>query len=86
MEETNLVVEALKFMLLGMGVVFTFLVIMIFVLKLQAKLIAKFFPEKETDASSEWKPQTVQSSSTDDKDVTAAITAAIMHYNKQKGQ
>lgn len=86
MEDVNLVVEALKFMALGMGVVLTFLVVMIFVLKLQAKLIAKFFPEKPKDTSSEWKPQTVQSSSSDDKDVTAAITAAIMHYNKQKGQ
>jgi len=85
MEDVNLVVEALKFMALGMGVVLTFLVVMIFVLKLQAKLIAKFFPEKPKEVS-EWKPQTVQSSSSDDKDVTAAITAAIMHYNKQKGQ
>ena len=84
MEEVNLVAEALKFMALGMGVVFLFLVIMIFALKLQAKLIAKYFPEKPAETS-EWKPQAVQSSATDDKDVTAAITAAIMHYNKQKG-
>ena len=85
MENINLVVEALKFMALGMGVVFAFLIIMIFVLKLQANLIVKFFPEKPTEVS-EWKPQAVQSSISDDKDVTAAITAAITHYNKQKGQ
>ena len=84
MEEVNLVVEALKFMVLGMAVVLSFLIIMIFVLKIQAKVIAKYFPEKPKEVS-EWKPQTVQSSSTDDKDITAAITAAIMHYNKQKG-
>jgi len=84
MEEVNLVVEALKFMVLGMTVVLSFLIIMIFVLKAQAKIIAKYFPEKPKETS-EWKPQTVQSSSTDDKDITAAITAAIMHYNKQKG-
>jgi len=84
MEEVNLVQEALKFMVLGMTVVISFLVIMIFVLKLQTKIIAKYFPEKPKEVS-EWKPQTVQSSSTDDKDVTAAITAAIMHFNKQKG-
>ena len=86
MEDVNLVVEALKFMALGMGVVFLFLIIMVFVLKLQAKLIAKYFPEKpKEETPSQWKPQSVKSSTTDDKDTVAAITAAIMHYNNQKG-
>lgn len=81
MEEVNLVSESLKFMVLGMGIVFLFLTIMIFVLKLQAKLIEKFFPQKEEVVSKEWKPQTTQQS--DDKDTIAAITAAIIHHNNQ---
>ncbi len=85
MEETNLVVEAFKFMALGMGIVFLFLTIMIFALKLQAKLITKYFPDEQKESLSEWKPQSIQSSTSDDKDITAAITAAIIHYNKQKG-
>lgn len=84
MEEVNLIGESIKFMALGMGVVFLFLIIMVFALQLQAKLIAKYFPEKQKDVSKEWKPQNVQSSSSDDKNITAAITAAIIHYNKQK--
>jgi len=36
MEEVNLVSEAFKFMALGMGIVFLFLTVMIFILKLQA--------------------------------------------------
>ncbi|MEA2049876.1 MAG: OadG family protein [Campylobacterota bacterium] len=84
MEEVNLVSEALKFMVLGMGIVFLFLVIMIFALKAQAKLIAKFFPDKPKDVSSEWKPQATNVD--DDKDTVAAITAAIIHYNNQKTQ
>lgn len=84
MEEVNLVSEALKFMALGMGVVFLFLTIMIFVLKLQAFLIAKFFPEKEKEKVCSWKPE--KAVTTDDRDTTAAITAAIIHYNNHKGK
>ena len=80
MEEINLVSEALKFMALGMGIVFLFLIIMIFALKAQAKLIAKFFPEKPKGTTSQWKPQ-----NTDDKNTIAAITAAIIHHNNNKG-
>ena len=81
MEDVNMVSEALKFMALGMGIVFLFLSIMVVVLKIQAKLINKFFAEKpkaETTATKEWQPQTE-----DDKQVAAAITAAIIHHNNK---
>lgn len=84
MEEVNLVSEALKFMALGMGIVFLFLTIMIFVLKFQAFLIAKFFPLEEKEKVSSWKPE--KAVITDDRDTTAAITAAIIHYNNHKGK
>jgi len=78
MEEVNLVAEALKFMVLGMGIVFSFLGVMIYALKLQAFLIAKFFKEEE-------KKTTVQhmqaAPKQDDSAITAAITAAIIHHN-----
>ena len=82
MEEVNLVNEAFKFMTLGMGIVFTFLTVMIFALKLQAKLIAKFFKEevKQPDNSKH-----LQANVTDDSQITAAITAAIIHHNNAKG-
>lgn len=81
MEEVNLVSEALKFMALGMGVVFLFLTVMIFVLKLQTFLIAKFFPTEEKEKVCSWKPQNNTVDTKDDRDTTAAITAAIIHYN-----
>ena len=84
MEEVNLVSEAFKFMALGMGIVFLFLTVMIFLLKLQAFLIAKFFPIDEQEKVSSWKPQNTVV--TDDRDTTAAITAAIIHYNNHKGK
>ncbi len=83
MEEINLVVESLKFMALGMGIVFLFLIVMIFALKAQAILIAKYLPEKPKEELSQWKPQATNT--TDEKDTIAAITAAIIHYNNQKG-
>ena len=82
MEEVNLVSEALKFMALGMGIVFIFLTIMIFALKIQAKLIAKYFPEKPKEVLNTWKPNT---SDEDEKNTIAAITAAIIHHNNNKG-
>ena len=82
-EEINLVSEALKFMGLGMGIVFLFLTIMIFILKLQAFLIAKFFSTEEKEKVNSWTPE--KTVTTDDIETTAAITAAIIHYNNQKG-
>ena len=79
MEEVNNLVEATKFMLIGMGVVFLFLTIMIYVLKMQAYLIAKFLvKESKPIETKEWKPTT-----TDDKQITAAITAAIIYHNNK---
>jgi oxaloacetate decarboxylase gamma subunit len=82
MEEVNLVSESLKFMALGMSIVFMFLTVMIFALKAQAVLIAKYLPEKAKEAPKQWKPQV---NTTDDKDTIAAISAAIIHYNNDKG-
>ncbi|QOG13017.1 OadG family protein [Arcobacter sp. FWKO B] len=43
MENINLVYEAIKFMFLGMGVVFCFLIMLVYVLKIQAFVIQKYF-------------------------------------------
>ena len=79
MEEVNLVAEALKFMVLGMGIVFSFLGIMIYALKLQAFLIAKFFKEEEKTTTTVKHMQAAPKK--DDAAITAAITAAIIHHN-----
>ncbi|RXJ82952.1 OadG family transporter subunit, partial [Arcobacter cloacae] len=41
MEEINLIAESIKFMFLGMGVVFAFLTIMILILKAQGIILTK---------------------------------------------
>ena len=71
--ETNLIFEGLKFMVLGMGTVFVFLVIMIMAMNAMSSIIHKYFPEVQ--------PVEPKSNQADDKKkVVAAITAAIMHH------
>lgn len=83
--EVNLTVEALKFMALGMGIVFLFLVVMIVALKLQASLIAKFFPEKAATPVAKPTAPKAQSSAANDSKKIAAIVAAVQHHNNLKG-
>jgi len=77
MDETNLILEGFKFMALGMGTVFMFLIVLIFMMNAMSKIVNKFFPEPQA-ASSE--PAT--SSQKDNKKVIAAITAAIAHHRQ----
>jgi len=77
--ETNLVFEALKFMVLGMGIVFLFLIVMIYALKLQAMIVEKFLPEKEATPI---KPLVNNSNETSKM---AAIVTAVQHHKNLKG-
>ena len=74
--ETNLVLEGFKFMGLGMGTVFLFLIVMIIFMNIMSVIIHKFFPEphQSPDASSANKK--------DNKKIIAAITAAIAHHRQ----
>ena len=75
--ELDLISESLKFMVLGMMVVFVFLVILVQVMKLQAKIINKFFPEKA--------PEVVPTSKnvTEEGHHVAAIIAAVTEFRKK---
>jgi oxaloacetate decarboxylase gamma subunit len=79
--EVNQLGEALKFMVLGMGVVFTFLVIMIEAMKLQAKLVAKYFPEEALTAP---KASATAVSQDDEQARVAAVIAAVTEFRKTK--
>ena len=79
MEDINLIFEGFKFMMLGMGTVFLFLLLMIYVLNLQAKIIHKYFPEKgKNETSSAQKP------TQDNKKIVAAIVGAISAHEANK--
>ena len=74
--EIDLVSEGLKFMVLGMMVVFVFLVILVQVMKLQAKIINKFFPEKAPEVVSTSKNVTQEAHH------VAAIISAVTEFRK----
>ena len=73
--ETNLIVEGFKFMGLGMGTVFLFLIIMIASMNIMSAVIHRFFPEPHQNPDAPVKKE-------DNKKVVAAITAAIAHYRQ----
>ena len=80
MAEVNYVVEALKFMALGMGVVFLFLFILVQLIKVQASLIAKYFPENTSKT-----PATPVGNTTEDENRrVAAIIAAVTEFRNKK--
>ena len=79
--EVNLVVESFKFMILGMGVVFLFLIILVQVVNLQAKIIGKYFPDEEPSTT----PTAPSSSADSDESArVAAIIAAVTEFRKNK--
>ncbi len=74
--ETNLIIEGLKFMALGMGTVFIFLIILIAVMNAMSTIIHKFFPEPQANI------ETHQTGTKDNKKIIAAISAAITHHRE----
>ena len=76
--EINLVGEGLKFMVLGMAIVFVFLMVLVQVVKLQAYLINKYFPEKAPEVTPS------ASNATQEAHHVAAIVAAVSEFRKNQ--
>ncbi len=81
--EYNLVAEGLKFMVLGMVTVFLFLIVMVYILNLQSKLVQKYFPQKKKQVAKVANSGTVSSSKKDDNLLVAVITAAVTQHRNQ---
>jgi len=79
--EVNVIGEALKFMVLGMGVVFVFLYVMILAVKVQAYIIGKYFPDKPVTTP----VSAAVAVATDDEQArVAAVIAAVTEFRKNK--
>ena len=76
--EIDLVGEGLKFMVLGMTIVFVFLFVLVQVVKLQAMIINKFFPEKAPEVAP------TSSNATQEAHHVAAIIAAVTEFRKNQ--
>ena len=79
--EINLVAEGVKFMIIGMTVVFAFLVLMVVAISLQAKIVNRFFPEKKPASTPKSSGGSV--GSVDDASVVAAIMGAVKAYKNK---
>ncbi len=71
--------SGIELMLLGMGIVFTFLALMIVMVNLMTAVIEKFFPEPVVN---EIHPASASTTHTD-AGIIAAISAAIYQYRNK---
>jgi oxaloacetate decarboxylase gamma subunit len=81
--EIHIVGESIKFMILGMLIVFAFLFILVEIMKLQARLINKYFTQKPQPK----KQSTTPTITTDDEEEArkvAAIIAAVAEFRKNQ--
>ena len=83
MDDVNLVVEGLKFMVLGMTTVYLFLLLMIFVLNIISRIVHKYFPPKKLSPVHARRASPVTPKSNNDDAVVAAIVASIQQFKKQ---
>lgn len=80
MDNIVLIEEGVKFLVLGMTTVYVFLYLMVIVLKVESKIVQKYFPPaKKTPPPA--KKSSVKVSNEDE--VVAAITAAITEHRKK---
>ncbi len=83
----NLTLEAFKFMILGMGIVFIFLSILILLLNIQTNLIKRFSlsPKSVRKRTPSLKQsETANNQTREDEEIIAAITAAVQKFRKRK--
>ena len=73
-----LFLDGLRLMVMGMGMVFSFLLIMIFCMNLMAKVLAPF---AKLEAAPAAKPAAKKASQSD-ADIAAAAVAAVEHFRK----
>ncbi|GHS88844.1 hypothetical protein FACS189487_07970 [Campylobacterota bacterium] len=81
MGEQSLILEAAKIMVVGMTTVFAFLTFMIFFLKVQARILTRFFPQKEPETQA---AQTIGSAKLQGEQLNKVILAAIGEFRKKQ--
>ncbi|GAB59451.1 OadG family protein [Rheinheimera nanhaiensis] len=76
----ELLLEAASLMLIGMGAVFAFLLLLVFIVQLISRVMQRYFPAKATASN----VVTTPGSSGPSAAVIAAISTAIHQYRQQQ--
>lgn len=80
----DLIIDGFKLMIIGMGWVFVFLLIMICLMSLVAKLVAPFKHLLESPVVAPGRKAAKQASGSDDKSLIAAVIAAVHQHRNRK--
>lgn len=79
----EMLVSGVELMLIGMGIVFMFLALLVVAINIMSSLVTRFLPEPAVVPPP---VPSLASKKSIDPGVTAAISAAIYHYKKQHSQ
>ncbi len=77
--------SGVEIMLLGMGIVYTFLAVLVMAIGLMSSLVQRFFPEQSVAAIQPASPKSAPATD-DEAGVIAAITAAVHQYRHKHNQ
>lgn len=80
MTPAELLLKGVELMLFGMGIVFIFLILLVFAIRLMSRLVARFAPEPAPLAVASPAPTSVPA----DPDTLAAIQAAIRQHRAKR--
>ena len=80
--ETNLVAQVVELLLVGMGIVFTFLILAVFMTK--GKILKKFLPQEEMQTQTINVVLKANVTNTEAAKI-AAVIAAVQHHKNLKG-
>lgn len=83
MDKTELVLQGINLMLVGMGFVITFLFVLIFAITLISKVVTRYFPEASPTVAE--KPAQPAPAVNDIELLKPVIAAAIAHHRRQQG-
>ena len=78
LNEVNFAIEGSKFMVIGMSVVFAFLIMLVYAIKAQAWVLNRYFPEKKKNPQ-----KNIPVANGDDERIIAAIVGAISAYKNK---
>lgn len=76
----ELMIQGLELMLLGMGVVFVFLTLLVAMVTFMSFLVNRFAPEQAESTVGLPRPAAVLGGNNDDQEVVAVISAAVQRY------